>query len=214
MFCKKLNGKRQFQFIRTFFTIVAIVLAVSCFLISAIVFLTSLRQPNTKFFDIPVDLSKSKIYRTDFRPELYSLGIEFNLTFGEEYFPNEKLKDLEVQITVSDKTGQVLLDETKTRSDFRFNRIEGTPGSLRTTTSYYAYGLKGDLILEFKIINPAIALDGKVQHLTANCMRTGMEQVFALYVFLIGLISLPFAVFMIKRRNKKTTEYLLGSKTA
>lgn len=182
------------------FAIVLAVLAVSCFLFSAIVTMTSLGQPNTNFFDIPVDLSKPNTYRTDFRPARYSLGIEFHLIFDGIYEANQKLRNLEIQITLSDKTGQVLIDETKTRNDFRINRRKGTPDSLRCT-SRRPYGQKGDIILEFKVINPAIGLDDKGQHLTANCMRTGMELAYAFYIFIIGLVSSLIAMVIIKRHR-------------
>jgi len=96
------------------FSIILVVLAVSCFVVSTVVTTTSLRQPNAQIFDIPIELSKPNVYRTDFHPARYSLGIEFNLKFDELYSANKKMKDLEIQIAVIDKTAGVLFEEIKT----------------------------------------------------------------------------------------------------
>jgi len=178
-----------------------ITLAVLSCILSAIITTTSLRQPNAKYFNIPVNLSKPNTYRTDFQPSFYSLGIEFILSFDDLYEANRNLKDFEAQITLSDKTGQVLLKKNKTRNNFSIHRIDGIPKSLRTTLSG-TYGLKKGLTLEFKVIKPAIGLDDKGQHLTAYYMRTGMELAYAFYLFIIGMVFSLIAVVIIKRLYK------------
>ena len=189
------------KFVWTCIVAILAILAIPCFIFSAAITKISLEQPNNNFLDTPVDLSKPSTYRTDFSPPRFSLGIEFLLAFDDLYLAKRNLEDLEVLITVSNKAGHVLFEQTKTKSDFRLNRIKSRADTLRCTFGHTP-DLKGDFVLEFKVINPAIEMNDKGQYLTAGSMRTGMEMAYAIYTFIIGLVFSVIAFNIIKRLCK------------